>query len=65
MCTFPSWVSREDFLIGLIKLENNLNTQEPTVFLTYEQQKAAIIRQNLSPEDYQRKMKALAEKLGV
>lgn len=42
-----------------------MNTQELTVFLTYEQQKAAIIRQNLSPEDYQRKMKALAEKLGV
>ena len=41
-----------------------MNTQEPSI-LSYEQQKAAIVKQNLSPEDYQRKMKALAKKLGV
>jgi len=32
---------------------------------SYEQQKAAIIKQNLSPEEYQQKIKALAKKLGV
>jgi len=32
---------------------------------SYEQQKAAIAKQNLSPEEYQRKIKALAKKLGV
>ena len=64
MCAFPSWASRECFFKLATKLENTLNTQKPSI-ISYEQQKAGIVKQNLTPEDYQRKMKALAKKLGV
>jgi lipase chaperone LimK len=42
-----------------------MNTQEPSIFSTYEQQKAAILSQNLSPEEYQKQIKSLAKRLGV
>ena len=42
-----------------------MNTQEPSAFLSYEQQKAAIVKQNLSHEDYQKQIKLLAKRLGV
>ena len=42
-----------------------MNTQEPSRYLQYEQQKALILNQNLSPEEFVKKMKALAKKLGV
>jgi hypothetical protein len=51
-------------LTGTTWLENTLNTQKPSI-ISYEQQKAVIVKQNLSPEDYQKQMKALAKKLGV
>ena len=41
-----------------------MNTQEPSI-ISYEQQKAAIVKLNLPYEEYERKIKALAEKLGV
>jgi hypothetical protein len=41
-----------------------MNNQNNSIY-SYEQQKAAIVKKNLSPEEYQRKMKALAKKLGV
>jgi len=42
-----------------------MNTQEPSIFFIYEQQKAVIKSQNLSSEEYQAKLKALAKKLGI
>ena len=64
MCTFLGWVSREYFFNRAQPIEAHMNTQEPSI-ISYEQQKAAIVKQNLSPEDYQKQMKALAKKLGV
>jgi hypothetical protein len=42
-----------------------MNTQEPSIFLAYEQQKAVILRRNLPHKEYEQKIKELAKRLGV
>jgi len=56
--------SREHFFNRAQLTEARMINQNNSIY-SYEQQKAAIAKQNLSPEEYQRKIKALAKKLGV
>jgi hypothetical protein len=64
MCAFLGWASRDSFFNRAQLTEARMNNQNNSIY-SYEQQKAAIVKKNLSPEEYQRQIKALAKNLGV
>ena len=65
MCGLRGCTSREYLETEHNLTEAHMKTQKLSKYQKYEQQKSVILNQKLSPKEYQSKIKALAQKLGV